>query len=182
MEKISAVYKIVNKVTGDSYVGSSNDVIRRWAQHKYPSVWKAQPNNPLYMGMQKYGLNAFRFQILAPVVPEHLKEVEQELIEMLHPTYNQCNANGLNIEKRRKSNNKYQKKYDKTDKGKETYKKYRQSDKGKETHRKASHKYQSQLCSFNGEIIKLCTLSTRFQRAGIEHPTLEAKKYLLPSK
>lgn len=37
MNKISAVYKIVNKVTGDFYIGSSKDVKRRWIQHKCPS-------------------------------------------------------------------------------------------------------------------------------------------------
>lgn len=39
-------------------------------------------------------------------------------------------------------------------------------------------KYQNQLCCYNGEVLKLYTLVMRFKRAGIEHPTLEAKKYL----
>ncbi len=40
-------------------------------------------------------------------------------------------------------------------------------------------KYRNQLCSYNGEILTLNTLSGRFYRAEVEHPTLEAKKYLL---
>lgn len=43
MEKISAVYKIVNEVTGDSYIGSSRNVKRRWKDHKCPSTWKLHP-------------------------------------------------------------------------------------------------------------------------------------------
>ena len=40
-------------------------------------------------------------------------------------------------------------------------------------------KYQNQLCCYNGETLKLYTLVMRFKRQGIEHPTLEAKKYLI---
>lgn len=40
-------------------------------------------------------------------------------------------------------------------------------------------KYDNQLCRYNGEILTLATLSKRFQRAGIAHPTIEAKKYLV---
>lgn len=166
MNKISAVYKIVNTVTGDFYVGSSKDVMRRWLQHKQPSVWKKCPNNPMYQDMQKYGLEKFRFQILAPVMPEYLTQVEQEFIDMLHPSYNSQNANGLNIERH-----------------KEIKRRYRQSDKGKEANRaqarKDMKKYHNQLCSYNGETLTLNTLSARFQKVGIEHPTIEAKKYLL---
>ena len=39
--------------------------------------------------------------------------------------------------------------------------------------------YQNQLCLYNGEIIKLNTLRMRFRKAGIENPTIEAKKYLI---
>lgn len=47
------------------------------------------------------------------------------------------------------------------------------------TYRDELKKYQSQLCCYNGEVLKLYTLVMRFKRAGIEHPTLEAKKYLI---
>lgn len=162
MTKVSAVYKIVNTVTNECYVGSSKDVMQRWAVHKCPSKWREHPNSQLYQDMQKYGLNRFRFQVLAPVMPEYLKQVEQEFIEMLHPTYNNYNAKGWDVEK-----------------VKEVKKKYRQSEKGKEIYRKAKKKYHNQLCSYNGETLTLSALSTRFYRAGIKHPTKEAKKYLL---
>ena len=39
--------------------------------------------------------------------------------------------------------------------------------------------YNNQLCFYNGETLTLNALSKRFQRAGIPHPVLEAKKYLV---
>jgi group I intron endonuclease len=169
MEKISAVYKIVNTVTGDCYVGSSKDVMHRWACHKIPSHWKKQPNSPMYKDMQKYGVDKFRFQILAPVMPEYLKQVEQELIEMLNPAYNSMNAK-VDVERKKEHHKEWIRKYRKTEKGKEINR--RQA-------RKDMKKYHNQSCCYNGETLTLNTLSARFRKAGIEHPTLEAKKYLL---
>ena len=170
-EKISAVYKIVNEVTGDFYVGSSNDVKRRWREHKRPSEWHRQPNNQLYQNMQKYGVDKFRFQILVPVMPEYLHQVEQEYIDMLKPTYNNHNAKGLNVEKRKASN----KKYLQSEKGKAWRKKHEHSDK-----RKAYiKKHDNQPCLYNGETLTFCALKARFQKAGIKHPSVEAKKYIV---
>lgn len=156
--KKSGVYKITNTVTGDFYIGSSKNVKHRWAKHKCPSTWKNYPNNPMYLDMKKYGLDKFDFEILAEVEPEQLKEKEQQFIENLKPTYNNYNAKGWDIKR---------------------YKKYYLSDKGKESNRKSRNKYNNQLCLYNGEVLTLNVLSSRFYRAGIEHPTKEAKKYLL---
>lgn len=166
MEKICAVYKIINTVTNDFYIGSSNNVFHRWADHKCISTWKKCPNNPLYCDFQKYGIDKFQFQILCLVESKHLKQTEQEFIERLHPTYNDRRSNGLNVERQKE----YKKEYEKE---------YQQSNKGREVHKKAQKKYANQLCSYNGETLKLHALALRFFRAGIEQPTLEAKKYLL---
>lgn len=147
--KVCGVYKITNTVTGDFYIGSSNNVKDRWASHKWSSTWKAHPNNRLYQDMQKYGVENFIFQIVALLMPKCLKQAEQEFIETLKPTYNNYNANGINTERRKD----YQKEYEK--------------------------EHQSQLCSYNGGTLTLGALSKRFHRAGIPHPTLEAKKYLI---
>ena len=176
--KISAVYKIVNTVTGDRYVGSSKDVFSRWTSHKCPSRWKENPNSPMYQDMQKYGLDKFRFDILAPVEPEHLKQVEQEFIDLLKPTYNNYRAKGQNVERYKET----KKEWSKSDRYKEYMKNYSKeyykSDKGKEARRKGSKNYQNQLCLYNGEELTLSALYKRFSRAGIEHPAVEAKKYL----
>ena len=149
MEKISGIYKITNTITGDFYIGSSKNVKSRWIDHKKPSILKQHPNNPMYLDIKKYGTDKFVFEILAEVEEGSLKETEQEFIEKMHPTYNSNIANGWDCER---------------------YKKYQ-----KEFYKE----YYSQLCSYNGEVLKLCALSKRFSKAGIEHPQIEAKKYLL---
>ena len=199
--KISGVYKITNAITGDFYIGSSKDVKHRWSCHKCQSRWNEHPNCPMYLDMKKYGVDKFAFEILEEAEVEQLKEKEQEFIEKLQPTYNQMNANGLNIERRKEYKKEYQKEYQKTDKYKEWQKEYNKSEKHKESQKKYEktdkrkqykkeyektdkrkkykEEYNKQLCFYNGETITLHALSTRFWKQGIKHPTLEAKKYLL---
>ena len=160
--KIIGVYKITNTVTGDFYIGSSKDVKKRWANHKCPSFWKKCPNNQMYLDMQKYGVDKFEFQVIEEVEAANLKETEQQFIELLKPTYNNYNANGWDFERY-----------------KEHQKEYKQSDKCKESNKKARNKYNNQLCCYNGENLTLNALAKRFYRAGVEHPTKEAKKYLI---
>ena len=137
-EIICAVYKIINTITGDFYIGSSKNIKNRWIEHKCPSTWKRHPNNPMYLDFQRYGLDYFVFEILEEVKIAHLKEAEQKFIEKMHPTYNSYNAKGLDVDK-----------------------------------------YHNQLCRYNGEVLTLNALRKRFKKSGIEHPTKEAKKYLV---
>ena len=74
---------------------------------------------------------------------------------------------------------KYQKEYHKSEKYKKYQKEYQQSDERKEYQKEYYKEYGNQLCCYNGEILTLYALSKRFQRAGIPHPQIEAKKYLL---
>ena len=151
--KISGVYKITNIITGDFYIGSSKDVKLRWRSHKRPSAWNKQPNNQMYLDMQKYGLENFVFEILAEVEEGKLKVTEQQFIELLNPTYNSIRANGWDIERYKETK--------------------------KESHKKAVNKYQSQLCFYNGQTLTLSALYKRFKKLGIVHPMQEAKKYLI---
>ena len=166
MNKISAVYRITNTITGDFYIGSSKDVKKRWLEHKCKSTWKKQPNNPLYLDMKKYGLDKFVFEILAEVEIGQLKEAEQQFIETLKPTYNNRRANGWDFERHKETHRKAQKEYEKTDRRKEYKKEYQKE-------------YQNQLCCYNGETLTLNALYKRFRRRGIQHPFIEAKKYLV---
>ena len=152
MEKIYIVYKFTNTITGDFYIGSQS-IKKRSANHKYQSVWIAIPNDQLCQDMNKYGDENFVFEVLEVVEPEELKEVEQQFIEALKPTYNQMNEKDLDIERK---------------------KEYRKTDKSK----KSQKQYYNQLCCYNGETLTLNALSMRFMRMGIDHPTLEAKKYI----
>ena len=147
--KIIGIYKITNTITGDFYIGSSKNVKSRWESHKWPTRWKRYSNSQMYLDMKEYGVDKFEFEILAEVESEQLKEVEQQFIEKLKPTYNNRNAKGWDIER------------------------------CKETQKKAVNKYYNQLCCYNGETLTLSALRMRFKRQGIPHPVLEAKKYLI---
>ena len=161
MNKISAVYKITNTITGDFYIGSSKDVKRRWAEHKYLSKWNKYPNKQLYQDMKEYGVDKFELEVIEEVELDRLKEAEQYFIEKLQPIYNNNRAytgvawNGNKAEYEKEYNEKYQ------------YQKQYQS------------KYINQLCLYEGQTITLHALYQRFRRMGITHPTAEAKKYLL---
>ena len=80
----------------------------------------------------------------------------------------------MNIERYKDYQKEYQKEYQKDYQKTDKYKEYM-----KEYHRKYDKEYHNQLCSYNGETLTLNALSQRFSKAGIEHPNIEAKKYLL---
>lgn len=98
-KKIYIVYKITNTITGDFYIGSSNNIKKSLAKHKCKFVWIEIPNDQLYQDMQKYGDDKFVFEVLEEVEIDKLKEIEQKFIEKLQPTYNQMDANDLDIER-----------------------------------------------------------------------------------
>ena len=102
MIKISGVYKITNKITGDLYIGSSKDIKCRWANHKSPSTRKRCPNVKLYKAFTNYGLDNFLFEVLEET--DNLREREQYYIEKLKPSYNNVRANGLDIERYKEDN------------------------------------------------------------------------------
>ena len=153
MKKIYVVYKFTNTVTGDFYIGSQS-IKKRFANNKYQSVWIAITNDQLYQDMEKYGDDKFVFEILAEVEPEQMKEVEQQFIEEMHPTYNNYNEDDWDIERQKES-------------------------KKKEYCKESNKQYYNQLCLYEGQTLTLNALSTRFSRMGISHPTIEAKKYLI---
>ena len=165
-EIISGVYKITNTITGDFYIGSSKNVKRRWASHKIPSTWKKYPNNQMYLDMQEYGVDKFELQILAEVEIAHLKEKEQQFIETLKPTYNNNRANGWDVDRYKEHQIEY-------------LKEYQQSEKFKKYKKEYNKEYYNQTCFYNGEKLTLCALAKRFSKAGIPHPIIEAKKYLV---
>ena len=181
MNKIIGIYRIINTITGDSYIGSSKDIKERWRNHKKPSTWKRSSNNKLYQDMEKYGVDKFELQILAEAEVGSLKEIEQQFIETLKPTYNNRNAKGWDTERYKERHKERNKEYRKIhrDELNKYQKEYRKSDKFKEHQKEYNNRYTNQLCCYNGETLTLNALSMRFRRRGISNPTIEAKKYLV---
>ena len=186
--KISGVYEIVNTITGDCYIGSTVDLDKREKQHFYESVWKHNPNKQLYKDMKQYGKNNFLFRPIQLCNPEELKKYEQIAIEKYNPKYNiRVAYTGMSIEEYQKQYKKenadnikqYQKQYKKenADNIKQYNKQYykENTDSIKQQHKQ----YNSQQCLYKNELLSLDALRIRFSRQGIEHPTIEAKKYLI---
>ena len=62
---------------------------------------------------------------------------------------------------------------------KPTYNNYNANGRNVDKYKGHRKKYKNQLCSYNGKTLTLNALSKRFKRAGIEHSTIEAKKYMI---
>lgn len=82
------IYKIENKINGKCYIGQSIDIYRRWRSHKNTI---GQSQYPLYLAMQKYGLDSFIFTVLEECSIEHLDEREIFYIEKFNSYYNGYN-------------------------------------------------------------------------------------------
>ena len=85
------IYKITNLLNQKSYIGKSNDIDRRWAQHKSPYEWSRQPDSSLYLTFQKYGLDNFKFEIIEECKVEELGEKEKYWVEYYDTFYNGYN-------------------------------------------------------------------------------------------
>ena len=190
--KISGVYKVTNIVTGDFYIGSSQDIKQRWARHKSPSAWRYHPGVKLYQAYAKYGLNNFTFEIIEET--DNLKEREQYWIEQLKPSYNSFWAYGQDIERYKERSKEKHKEWHKNHREEQLkkMKAYHQTHREEglakrkayyEAHRDGllakNKSYYNRICLYEGDVLTLNALSARFTRQGIPHARLEAKKYLI---
>lgn len=65
------IYKITKKENGKSYIGQSNDIKRRFKEHQYKT------DIPIELAIQKYGIDAFTYEIIEECLPEELDEKEK---------------------------------------------------------------------------------------------------------
>jgi group I intron endonuclease len=86
--KISGVYKIVNTINGNCYIGSAVNIRNRWIEHK-GDLRHCQHHSPhLQNAWNKYGESCFTFSILEYCDKSLLIQCEQFYIDLLHPEYN----------------------------------------------------------------------------------------------
>lgn len=70
---VSGIYKITNKINNKIYIGQSQNIFSRWAEHRY----EAKTNmKPLYKAMRKYGIENFIFEIIEECEIEKLNDRE----------------------------------------------------------------------------------------------------------
>lgn len=89
--KKSGVYKILNTVTGDYYIGSSVSLYNRICSHYQNLRRKIHGNFKLQNSYNKYGENSFKVSILSYEDPKNVRKIEYDLIEKEKPAYNLVN-------------------------------------------------------------------------------------------
>jgi group I intron endonuclease len=82
--KISGIYKVINKVNGKYYVGSSNDIVERWRDHRRELGDGNHVNDHLQKSWNKYGKESFDFIVIERVESkrEMLIETEQRYLDV----------------------------------------------------------------------------------------------------
>jgi group I intron endonuclease len=93
MNKISGIYKIINKTNGKYYIGSSINIKRRWSNHKDMLKRNIHPNSHLQSSWKKYGKDNFEFLIVETISPNLLVEVEQKYLDASFKESRKCYNN-----------------------------------------------------------------------------------------
>ena len=77
------IYQITNKINGKKYIGQSRDIARRLREHK------SKESNPrLKKDFEKFGINAFSFDVLEECELNELDIKERWYISQIKPKYN----------------------------------------------------------------------------------------------
>lgn len=84
------IYKILNKVDGSLYIGSSNHIVKRFNTHKTKLNANTHPNIHLQRAWNKYGKRSFAFAVVEYCPEPELTEREQYYIDLVNPRYNIC--------------------------------------------------------------------------------------------
>lgn len=83
------IYKITNTINNKFYIGSSVNLTRRKAEHKYRRKLNIIHNSAIRSAVLKYGEDNFIFEILETVdCKSKLQNLEQYYIDLLNPDYN----------------------------------------------------------------------------------------------
>lgn len=91
MDKISGIYKITNKETGKFYIGSSNNIYKRWDCHKRQLNDGTHINKYLQLSWNKHGEDVFAFEVLEECEEKDLLKVEQKYIDKYFNSGNMYN-------------------------------------------------------------------------------------------
>lgn len=79
------IYSITNTVNGKVYVGQTEDIERRWKQHRHLLNRGKHSNSHLQRSWRKYGWSSFRFRTIEEIPsPAPLTEAEARWIKDLH--------------------------------------------------------------------------------------------------
>lgn len=85
------IYKIENLINHKIYIGQTNNIKRRFAEHRNKTHFK-EPNKILYYAFDKYGINNFSFEVIDEVSEDKANEREKYWIN-----YYDSFENGYNM-------------------------------------------------------------------------------------
>ena len=93
----TGVYAIRHIVSGKSYVGSSSKIENRWVRHRSALKHNRHHSEKLQRAWNKYGADAFEFEVLQTCALSALRSVEQEWLDRLeaHRQGYNCTAKSL---------------------------------------------------------------------------------------
>lgn len=80
--KISGIYKIINKIDGKYYVGSSKNIYKRWNAHIRNLNKKCHSNDYLQNAWNKYGKDAFEFILVETTTEKNTFLIEQKYLDI----------------------------------------------------------------------------------------------------
>jgi group I intron endonuclease len=89
------IYKITNTITNEFYIGQSNDIERRFMEHRSPKNLR-EGKSLVALAMNEYGLNSFLFEVIEECEEAQLSDIERYYIKKLNPEYNQ-KENGYSV-------------------------------------------------------------------------------------
>jgi hypothetical protein len=93
----SGIYRLVNKINGESYVGSSINLTNRFRRYYNINYLKGKilkDNSRIYRALLKYNYSNFNLEILEYCSNESLRSREQYYLDSLMPEYNICKTAG----------------------------------------------------------------------------------------
>jgi hypothetical protein len=84
----AGIYRWTNKINGKIYIGSSQNISKRFSQYSNPNYLKRNTSMPICRALLKYGYSGFSLEILEYCEPENVIKREQHYIDLLNPEYN----------------------------------------------------------------------------------------------
>ena len=82
------IYRILNRLKGDFYIGSAINLRTRRNRHFSELKKGVHYNTHLQRAFNKYGQDAFNFEVLLICEPFELERYEKGYISMMNPVYN----------------------------------------------------------------------------------------------
>lgn len=95
---ICGVYAVLNTETGDTYIGSSQDINERITNHRSYIRHKTHWNTNIRKALKQYNPEDFSYLILEECIVEDQYKTEQWWLDYWHPEYNNIEeASACNI-------------------------------------------------------------------------------------